>query len=60
MHIGVLEASRPRLQLLVMEGVAVAVAVDDDIGVLMWLELHRYFPKEEGMMQHNYGRYFPQ
>ena len=24
------------------------------------LELRRYFPKAEGMMQHNYGRYFPQ
>ena len=23
----------------------------------MSLELRRYFPKEEGMMQHNYGRY---
>ena len=27
--------------------------------LLMQLELRRYFPKEEGMMQHNYGRYFP-
>ena len=26
---------------------------------LMRLELCRYFPKEEGMMQHIYGRYFP-
>ena len=24
------------------------------------LKLSRYFPKEEGMMQHNSGRYFPQ
>ena len=24
------------------------------------LKLHRYFPKEEGMMQHSSGRYFPQ
>ena len=28
--------------------------------LLMRLELRRYFPKEEGMMQHSYGRYFPQ
>ena len=28
--------------------------------LLMRLELCRYFPKEEGMMQHSYGRYFPQ
>ena len=27
---------------------------------LTWLRLHRYFPKEEGMMQHIYDRYFPQ
>ena len=27
--------------------------------LLMRLELRRYFPKEEGMMQHSYGRYFP-
>ena len=26
--------------------------------ILMSLELRRYFPKEEGMMPHNFGRYF--
>ena len=26
----------------------------------MSLELRRYFDKEDGMMQHNYGRYLPQ
>ena len=27
---------------------------------LMWPELRRYFPKEEGMMHYISGRYFPQ
>ena len=30
------------------------------LDALMRLEVCRYFPKEEGMMQHSYGRYFPQ
>ena len=28
--------------------------------LLMLLEAMSFFPKEEGMMQHNGGRYFPQ
>ena len=32
-HVGVLEASRLRLQLLAVEGIVVEVAVDDDVGV---------------------------
>ena len=28
--------------------------------LLMSARLRRYFPKEEGMMQHSSGRYFPQ
>ena len=38
-------------------------AARGDIAVIVaWcgLKLRRYFPKEEGMMQHNGGRYFPQ
>ena len=35
-HVGVLEAAQPRLQLLAMEGVAVEVAVDDNVGYRLW------------------------
>ena len=31
--VGVVEAALPRLQLLSLEGVVVAVALDDDVGV---------------------------